>query len=317
MTTATKGQRPFRFGVQAAGARPAKEWAEYARRAEGLGYSTLFMPDHFVDTDFAPMVGLSFAAAATTTLRVGMLVLGNDYKHPAVTVKEAATLDVLSDGRLEFGLGAGWMTADYTALGLPYDSHGTRIARLAEALEIVRRAWSEGPFDFAGEHYTITGYDAVPKPHQHPGPPILVGGGGPKVLRLAGEVADIVGINPILRAGEIGTDAARDTLSGSVDRKLGYVREGAGDRFDEIELQVRYFMAAVTDDALAYAEALAPMFGVTAEQGLLSSAVLAGTVDQICDTLVERRETTGVSYVVLGDDQLDAFAPVVARLAGT
>jgi len=309
--------RPFRFGVQAAGARPAKEWAEYARRAEGLGYSTLFMPDHFVDTEFAPMVGLSFAAAATTTLRVGMLVLGNDYKHPAVVAKEAATLDVLSDGRLEFGLGAGWMTADYAALGLTYDSHSTRIARLAEALEIVQGCWSDGPFDFAGEHYTITGYAATPRPVQQPRPPILVGGGGPKLLRLAGQVADIVGINPILRAGEIGTDAARDTLSGSVDRKLGYIREGAGDRFEEIELQVRYFMAAVTDDALGYAEALAPMFGVSAEEGLLSSAVLAGTVDQICDTLVERRETTGVSYVVLGDDQLDAFAPVVARLAGT
>lgn len=309
-------RRPFRFGVQAAGDRPAKEWAEYARRAEGLGYSTLFMPDHFVDTDFAPMVGLSFAAAATTTLRVGMLVLGNDYKHPAVVAKEAATLDVLSDGRLEFGLGAGWMTADYAALGLTYDSHGTRIARLAEALEIVQGCWADGPFDFAGEHYTITGYDAVPAPVQQPRPPILVGGGGPKLLCLAGQVADIVGINPILRAGEIGVDAARDTLSGSVDRKLGYVREGAGERFDDIELQIRYFMAAVTDDALGYAEALAPMFGVTAEEGLLSSAVLAGTVDQICDTLVERRDTTGVSYVVLGDDQLDAFAPVVARLAG-
>jgi len=317
MTTTTTGPRPFRFGAQFTGARPAKEWVERARRAEGLGYSTLFMPDHFVDTEFAPMVGLSFAAAATTTLRVGMLVLGNDYKHPAVVAKEAATLDVLSDGRLEFGLGAGWMTADYAALGLTYDSHSTRIARLAEALEIVQACWGDGPFDFAGEHYTVTGYAATPRPMQQPRPPILVGGGGPKLLRLAGQVADIVGINPILRAGEIGTDAARDTLSGSVDRKLGYVRDGAGDRFEEIELQVRYFMAAVTDDALGYAEALAPMFGVSAEEGLLSSAVLAGTVDQICDTLVERRETTGVSYVVLGDDQLDAFAPVVARLAGT
>jgi probable F420-dependent oxidoreductase len=245
-----------------------------------------------------------------------MLVLGNDYKHPAVVAKEAATLDVLSDGRLEFGLGAGWMTADYAALGLPYDSHGTRIARLAEALEVVQRCWADGPFDFAGEHYTMSAYDAVPKPLQQPHPPILVGGGGPKVLRLAGQVADIVGINPILSAGEIGVDAARDTLSGSVDRKLGYVREGAGERFDQIELQVRYFMAAVTDDALGYADALAPMFGVSPEEGLQSSAVLAGTVDEICDTLLARREATGVSYVVLGDDQLDAFAPVVARLAG-
>src|SRR3954462_5639496 len=136
--------RKFRFGVQASAARTGAEWAEQARQIEGLGYSTLFMPDHFVDAPLAPMIALSFAAAATTTLRIGMLVLGNDYKHPAVVAKEAATLDVLSDGRLEFGLGAGWMTADYAALGLRYDSHGTRIERLGEALEIVQRCWAEG-----------------------------------------------------------------------------------------------------------------------------------------------------------------------------
>jgi probable F420-dependent oxidoreductase len=309
--------RPFRFGVQAAATRDATQWAEYARRVEGLGYSTLFMPDHYVGTDFAPMVGLSFAAAATTTLRIGTLVLGNDYKHPAAVAKEAATLDVLSGGRLEFGLGAGWQRSDYTALGLPYDPPGVRIARLAEAVEIVQRAWGDGPFDFAGEHYTITGYDAVPKPLQQPRPPIVMGGGGPKMLRLAGQVADIVGINPILRAGEISADAARDTLGDASTRKVAYVREGAGERFDEIELQVRYFFAAVTDDPLGFAGMLAPVFGISAEEGKESGAVLAGTVDEICDTLVARRESTGVSYIVFGDEQLDAFAPVVARLAGT
>jgi probable F420-dependent oxidoreductase len=309
--------RPFRFGVQAAAARDATEWAEYARRAEGLGYSTLFMPDHYVGTDFAPIVGLSFAAAATTTLRVGMLVLGNDYKHPATVAKEAATLDVLSGGRLEFGLGAGWQTSDYTALGLPYDPPGVRIDRLTEALEIVQHAWADGPFDFAGDHYTITGYDAVPKPRQQPRPPIVMGGGGPKMLRLAGQVADIVGINPILRAGEIGADAALDTLADANARKVAYVREGAGARFDEIELQVRYFLAAVTSDPLGFASVLAPTFGISPEEGLESGTVLAGTVDEICDALVARREATGVSYIVFGDEQLDAFAPVVARLAGT
>jgi probable F420-dependent oxidoreductase len=190
--------RPFRFGVQAAAARDATEWAEYARRAEGLGYSTLFMPDHYVGTDFAPIVGLSFAAAATTTLRVGMLVLGNDYKHPATVAKEAATLDVLSGGRLEFGLGAGWQTSDYTALGLPYDPPGVRIDRLTEALEIVQRAWADGPFDFAGEHYdhrVRRGAQATPAAAASD----RDGGGGPKMLRLAGQVADIVGINPIPR----------------------------------------------------------------------------------------------------------------------
>jgi probable F420-dependent oxidoreductase len=309
--------KKFRFGVQASTGRTGAEWAEQARTIEGLGYSTLFMPDHFVDTALAPMVALPFAAAATTTLRIGMLVLGNDYKHPAVVAKEAATLDVLSDGRLEFGLGAGWMTADYDALGLPYDSHGTRIARLGEALAVVKGAWSEAQFDFAGEHYAITAYDGLPKPLQQPRPPIVVGGGGPKVLRMAGREADIVGINPILRAGAIGVDAAKDTLGDSTLRKVGWIREGAGERFDDLELQIRYFMASITDDARALAEAMAPAFGVEPDEALSSGAVLVGTVDEVCDSLVARREEWGVSYIVLGDDNYEEFAPVVARLAGT
>jgi probable F420-dependent oxidoreductase len=275
------------------------------------------MPDHFVDTDLAPMVALSFAAAASRSLRIGMLVLGNDYKHPAVVAKEAATLDVLSDGRLEFGLGAGWMVSDYTALGLPYDSHGVRIGRLAEALAVVKGAWSDGPFDFSGQHYSIHRYNGLPKPVQRPHPPIIVGGGGPKVLRLAGREADIVGINPILRAGEIGPDAARDTLGESTARKIAWVREGAGERFDQLELQIRYFVAAITPDKHALAEVLAPGFGVDAADALDSSTALVGTVEEVCDTLIARRETWGVSYVVLGDDTYEDFAPVVNRLAGT
>jgi probable F420-dependent oxidoreductase len=308
--------RPFRFGVQTSSPADATGWRERARRIEGLGYSTLTMPDHFVGTELAPMVALSFAAAATDTLRVGMLVLGNDYKHPAVVAKEAATLDVLSGGRLELGLGAGWMTADYAALGLPYDAHRTRIERLGEAIDIVRRCWHEEPFDFDGEHYTIRDYDALPKPVQtHP--PIVVGGGGRRLLTLAGRTADVVGINPNLRAGEVGADAAQSTLEALTRQKIGWVREGAGDRFDDIELQIRYFMTAVTDDARAMADALAAGFGVGPDDVLASGTVLIGTVDEICDTLVQRREQWGVSYVIVGDDLFETFAPVVARLAGT
>src|SRR5258706_5399274 len=145
--------RPFRFGVQVSSASSASDWRDKARKMEDLGYSTLFMPDHFIETPFAPMVAISFAAAATEKLRIGMLVLGNDYKHPAVTAKEAATLDLLSDGRLEFGLGAGWMQSDYDTLGMPYDAAGVRVDRLADALAVIKGAWADGSYSFEGKHY--------------------------------------------------------------------------------------------------------------------------------------------------------------------
>jgi probable F420-dependent oxidoreductase len=308
--------RRFRFGVQATGASSASDWREKARKVEDLGFSTLYTPDHFLDTVLAPMVAITVAATATTTLRVGTLVLGNDYKHPAVVAKEAATLDVLSDGRLELGIGAGWMQTDYDALGISYDSAGVRIERLAEAIAVLKSAWAPGPFSLEGEHYTITEYDGIPKPVQQP-LPLLVGGGGPKLLRLAGREADIVGINPNLRAGAVTADAVQSSVASETKRKVDWVREGAGDRFDDIELQIRYFVCAVTDDARGLAEAMAPGMGLTADDALESGVALVGTVDEICDTLVARREEWGVSYVVVGDDDLDAFGPVVARLAGT
>jgi probable F420-dependent oxidoreductase len=209
------------------------------------------------------------------------------------------------------------MVADYTQLGIPYDSAGTRIARLGEALAVVKGCFADGPFSYAGEHYTITDYDAKPAPVQRPYPPILVGGGGPKVLRLAGREADIVGINPNLRAGSITADAAKDTLADVTREKLGWIREGAGDRFDDLELQIRYFVAAITDDARGLAEMLAPGFGVEPDEALSSSVACVGTVDEVCDLLVARREEWGVSYCVFGEDTFEAFAPVVARLAGT
>jgi probable F420-dependent oxidoreductase len=309
--------RKFRFGVQTGGATSAREWREKARKIEALGYSTLFMPDHFIDTPFAPMVGIAIAAEATERLRIGTLVLGNDYKHPAVVAKEFATLDVLSDGRVEAGIGAGWMRVDYEALGFPYDSHGTRIERLEEALAILKGAWAPGPFSLSGRHYAITNYDGIPKPVQQPHPPILVGGGGPKVLRLAGREADIVGINPNLRAGEISRDAAQDTVASRTKQKIEWIREGAGERFDDLELQIRYFVAAITDDRHGLAEAMAAGVGLDPHEALESGVAVVGTVDECCDILVRRREEWGVSYIVLGDDQFEAFAPVVSRLART
>jgi probable F420-dependent oxidoreductase len=309
--------RRFRFGVQVGAPCDGAAWSSLARKVEDLGYTTLYMPDHFVDLELAPMVGISFAAAVTERLRVGMLVLGNDYKHPAITAKEAATVDLLSDGRLEFGLGAGWMKADYATLGLAYDPPGVRIDRLDEALRIIKGAWGGGPFDHKGKHYTIRAYDGTPKPVQRPRPPIVVGGGGPRLLRLAGREADIVGINPNLRAGAITGDSVQTSLAAATRKKLEWISEGAGLRFDDLELQVRYFIAAITDDARGVADAVAEYAGTTTDEALASAVALIGTVDAVCDTLIQRREEWGVSYVVLGHDTFEAFAPVVARLAGT
>lgn len=309
--------KPFRFGVQCGGQFDQVGWTDLARKIEDQGFSTLFLPDHFIDTVLAPLPAMAMAAEATSTLNVAALVFANDYKHPAILAKEMATIDVLSDGRTELGIGAGWMQVDYEALHLPYDSPGTRIARLEEALAVIKGCFAPGAFSYDGEHYTITNYDSVPKPVRRGGIPILIGGGGPKILRLAGREADIIGINPNLRAGAITVDAAKTATAEETAKKIGWIKEGAGDRFDDIELQIRYFMCTVTDDARGVAEMMAPMFDATPEELLGSGAALIGTVDEMIETLVRRREEWGVSYIVVGNDQMDAFAPVVAALAGT
>ena len=307
----------FRFGVQVSEGSSFAGWRDQARQVEDLGYSTLYMPDHFVDCQLAPLPAMAMAAAHTTTLRVGALVFDNDYKHPAILAKEMATIDQLSDGRCELGIGAGWMKTDYDALGLPYDSAGVRIARLEEAVQVIKGCWSDGPFSFTGTHYRIRGYDAQPKPKQKPGPPILIGGGGPKVLRLAGREADIVGINPNLRAGAVTKDAAASASRAETIKKIGWIKEGAGKRFGDIELQIRYFLCAITDDAMRLATAVAPGFDSTPEEVLGSGAALIGTIPEMIDQLAARREEWGVTNIVVGGDNFVAFAPVVAALAGT
>ena len=308
--------KPFRFGVQVGGTFTPEAFVTKAARAEELGYSTFYFPDHFIDTELAPMAAMAMAAAVTSTLNVGALVFDNDYKHPAILAKEIATIDVLSGGRTELGIGAGWMETDYTALGLQYDRPGVRIDRLAEALQVIRGCFGPDAFSVSGEHYTITEYQAIPKPAQAK-VPILIGGGGPRVLRLAGAEADIVGINPNLRAGAVTPDAVTDSLAEMTDQKVAWVKEGAGSRFDDLELQIRYFLASVTDDRNKFAEAIAPGFGIAADEALEAGIALVGTVDEICDLMLARRDRWGVSYAVIGGDEMEMFAPVVERLAGT
>ncbi|MEM7339543.1 MAG: TIGR03621 family F420-dependent LLM class oxidoreductase [Actinomycetota bacterium] len=308
--------RPFRFGVQTKAAPSRSAWVDQARMIEDLGYSTLTIPDHF-DDQLAPQVALMAAADATSTLRIGALVWCNDYRHPVVFAKEAATLDLLSEGRLELGIGAGWMTADYDQAGMTHDRAGVRIERMVEAVDVLKGLFGDGPFSYDGEHYTIADMDGTPKPVQKPGPPILIGGGGPRMLRTAGRIADIVGVNPNLAAGVIDAAAARDALAPRFDEKVEWVRAGAGDRFDQIELQLRTFIVNVTDDRAGVAEMLAQGLGITAEEGLESPLSMVGNPAQIAEDLRARRERWGFSYVIVGADEAEAFAPVVAELAGT
>ena len=307
--------RPFRFGVTLERTSNQDQIAEQARRAEDLGYSCMVMTDH-LDSRNGPLVTITAAALATTSLRVGTLVLCNDYRHPVVLAKELATLDRISNGRLEVGIGAGWMTTDYAQAGLPKDRPGVRIARLAEAVSVLDGCFGDGLFDFAGEHYTISGLDAGPAPVQRPRPPLLMAGGGPKMLTLAAQRADIVAINVNLHTGVMDERVAANATAEATDEKIALVRDVAGDRFGDIELSVGVFIAAIVEDRHDFAAALAPGFGITVEQALGSPHALFGTVEECIDTLEERRRRWGVSYVTIPAEAAVEFAPVVEQLAG-
>ena len=306
---------PFRFGVQASKTNTRDLWVDLAHRCEDKGYSCLTMPDHF-DDQLAPVPALMTAANVTTTLRIGALVWDNDYKHPAVLAKELATMDVLSDGRLELGIGAGWMISDYEQMGIPYDAAKVRIDRFVEGLKVIKGAMAEGPFSFSGDHYTITDYNGTPKPVQAPCPPILIGGGGKRVLSIAAREADIVGINATMSAGVVGLHTFSTMTAEVVDEKVAIVREAAGARFNDIELNVRAFLVNITDDAKQAASGIASMLGVEQQMVEESPFALVGPTSKLIEDLLERRERWGFSYVIVGADDVDLFAPVVAALNG-
>jgi probable F420-dependent oxidoreductase len=308
--------RRFRFGVQEHRASNAKAWREKARLVEGLGYSTVYLPDHFGD-QLGPLAALMSAADATTTLRVGSLVFDNDYRHPIVLAKEAATLDLLSEGRLDFGLGAGWLTSDYEQTGIPLDPPGIRIERMDEALQIIKSFFAGGTVSFTGKHYKLDAVEAAPVPVQKPHPPILLGGGGKRMLHLAGREADIVNINFNLSEGRINRKLVSTGMAGATDEKVAWIKEAAGERFSEIELSVTVFVANLTDDRVSVAEAMAA--GLQSEPGevLQTPHFLIGTVEQIVEDLQARRERFGISYVVVPDEAAQSLAPVVERLTGT
>lgn len=292
------------------------ELVPLARKAEDVGVSVLTVADH-LDDQLAPIPAMMAASDATTSLRVGSLVFANDYRHPLMLAKEAATIDVLSGGRLEFGIGAGWMAEDYRSAGIPMDGPRVRIERLEEALQIITSAWASEPFDFHGNHYNVSGFIGLPRPVQQPRPPIVIGGGGKRILSLAGRFADTIGLNPNLASGALDAAAGANATHEATEEKIAWIRSAAGDRFSDIELQTRIHLVMVTDDRNSILDAFAGGFGLTPSEARSSPHALCGTADQIADDLIERRERLGISAIGISASSLDDMAPVIRRLAGT
>ena len=311
--------RPFRFGVNGRSAASRAEWADKARRAEDQGYAVLTMPDHLLDL-LAPLPALLAAASATTRLRVGTVVLDNDFRHPVLLAREVATVDLLTDGRFELGLGAGWLKAEYDQAGLTFDDGATRIERLEEAVGIVARLLAGEEVTVAGRHYRVTGHRIHPRPVQQPRPPIFIGGNARRLLAVAARHADIVGFTGIaFRDGGAKPDVG-GFRADALDARVRAVREAAGARSGGLELQALVQRVIVTDDRRGAAEGLAREWaergGLTADEILASPHALVGTADQIVEDLQHHRERWGISYYTVFEPVRDAFAPVVARLAG-
>jgi probable F420-dependent oxidoreductase len=307
--------RPFRFGATAGKAGSATEWRDTARRAEALGYSTLFLPDHFND-QLAPLPALATAAEATSTLRVGTLVICNDFKHPAMVTKELATMDLLTDGRVEWGMGAGWFPFDYSTTGLAFDEPRVRVDRLVESISVMKGLFGGESFSFTGEHYTIQDLAGTPLPVQRPHPPLLIGAARERMLRLAAREADIIGIAPSTDSRPLGSRPPLMSVTESTANQLEWVRSSAGRRFDQIELQMVAFPATVTADADHQVANLAKAFGIEPAEVRASPHILVGSVEEICDLLEARRDRWGVSYWVVATAAMESFAPVVERLRG-
>lgn len=314
--------KPFRFGVFGETARSREALLDTARRAEESGYATYLIRDHFIEEPFghqlAPLTALATVAAVTNTLRVGTLVLSNDYRHPVILAKEIATLDVLSGGRVELGLGAGFSQAEYNQAGLPFDPPAVRVDRFEEGIHVLKGLFTDGPLTFAGKHYSVTHLDSFPKPLQRPHPPILIGASGGRMLSIAAREADIIGIQTTSTANGVLSNDPSVRLATAVAQKVELVRQMAGDRFDKIELSM-VVTIVISERRQQAAEQLARergWGGVSVEKVLEMPSVFIGSMAQIVEEMQARREQYGFSYYVLFDHAIDEVAPIVARLAG-
>lgn len=320
--------KPFRFAIQAYRSTSKKEWCDLARKVEATGYSALHLADHYLgpgpaiaDTGhrvqmIAAIPAMTAAAMVTDTLRIGSRMLCVGYHHPTILAKEVATIDMLSEGRLELGLGAGWLVNEYEALGIPFPSAGERITLLRETVEMMKQAFSGQELDYRGSLVHAVGYEQVPAPIQQPHPPIMIGGGAPKVLGLAGELADIVSVNFNNSSGKVGSSSISSSTAEETVNKLAWIKAGAGDRFDQLTLETGAYFVSVEGRSDLSAADISARIGLEGDDLTTFPHALVGSVDQIVDELQRRREVYGFSYITVGDAHVDAFAPVVAALAG-
>lgn len=322
--------RPFRFAIQAFSSPTKKEWVDLARKVEDSGFSTLHVADHYLGPGsriegtghrvqaMALIPAMTAAAMATSTLRIGSRMACTSYHLPTILTKEMATIDVLSEGRLEIGLGAGWLVNEYEGLGIPFESAGRRIQLMRETAEFMLQAYdSDDEVDFHGEFVQSSGYVAVPRPVQTPHPPLMIGGGAPKVLGIAGELADIVSVNFNNSSGVVGAGSISSSTEDETAKKIQWIRDGAGDRFDQIELETATYFISVDGRSEITPEAVSKRTGLEMAELKRFPHAAVGSVDEICDELVRRREEYGFSYITVGDAHLDAYLPIVERLAGT
>jgi probable F420-dependent oxidoreductase len=310
---------PFRFLAGARAVVSGRQLAHTAQRAEAQGYSALVIPDHLID-QLSPIPTMATIAAATQHLRVAPFVLNNDLRHPAVLAQDLASVDVLSDGRLDIAIGAGWNRPEYDAIGLSFDAIGTRVARLVEGIAVLKGCFADAPFSFTGEHYTITDHNGLPKPVQRPHPPFFIGGGGRRTLELAGREADIVGLAPRVLNGR--ADPRSMTFDATME-KIGWAKAAAGARADQLVFNVypSGWPITITDDLRGEARKVVDYLRegsgheLSEDEVIESPHVFIGSVDRLVDKLTELRERLGITSFMVGE--MDELTPVVERLAGT
>ncbi len=319
---------PFRFGLQAYAPESGKQWRELARKAESTGFSSFHLADHIIGPGpalaatghpvqtVAAIPAMAVAAEATSTIKVGCRVLCVDYRNPVMLAKEVATLDFFSEGRLELGLGAGWLQGEYEAVGIPFDRAGVRLDRFEEVIGLLRASFAEGELNIDTTHVHAVGFEAVPKPFTEAGPPIMIGGGAQRILTIAGREADIVSLNFNNSSGKLGAEGIASSTAENTDQKIQWIRDGAGTRFDQIVIEIAAYFTVVTPDGASTRAKMAPMFGMTPEVFAEHPNVLIGSVDEICERIVERRERFGISYTSFGASVMDSVIPVVERLSG-